>query len=269
MIRWPDRTLPQRTQKTLETYQRAVDAVPDYEQRVQHATKTFSAHNIKGNKVFDAVKYALTRMCSGARRCGYCEDSAADEIEHIKPKSLYPELTFVWLNYLYACGPCNTSKSSKFAVFDFQTGNLVDVQRKPKAPIVPPAPGTPALIDPRVEDPSDFLFLDLGSTFCFSPRTDIDPVEHQRAKYTIDVLGLNERAYLRIGRKQAYFDFIAHLKQYRTERDRGASQTQLRAMQRHILGRPHPTVWMEMKRQHAAIRLLKKLFGAVPEALHW
>ena len=55
------------------------------------------------------------RSCApGARRCGYCEDSDGDEIEHIKPRDLYPEKTFAWENYLLACGQCNRSKSSRF-----------------------------------------------------------------------------------------------------------------------------------------------------------
>ena len=33
-------------------------------------------------------------MCAGAKRCMYCEDSAADEVEHHLPKNLYPEFVF-------------------------------------------------------------------------------------------------------------------------------------------------------------------------------
>jgi len=269
MIRWPNRTLPQQTQAELDQYQRTVDALTDYKTRIEHAAKTFDTYNRKGNTTFDAVKYGLTQMCSGAQRCGYCEDSAADEVEHIKPKSLYPEATFVWLNYLYTCGPCNTCKNNKFAVFDPQTGAIVDVQRKPQAPVVPPRPGAPVLIDPRTEDPCEFLSLDLTDTFCFSPRLGIGSIDHERAKYTIDTLRLNERTYLRIGRRQAFVDYLAQLKQYRTDRKEGASQIELRRIEKHIRGRQHPTVWSEMKRQRTVIPVLKKLFGDVPEALAW
>jgi uncharacterized protein (TIGR02646 family) len=236
---------------------------------VHGAAKMFSTHNRKGNKTFDAIKYALTQMCLGAQRCGYCEDSAADEIEHIKPKNLYPEATFAWLNYLYACGPCNTCKRSKFAIFERRTGKLVDVHRKPKAPVVRPRPGTPVLIDPRTEDPCDFLWLDLLTTFCFSPRIGIGQFAYQRAKYTIDTLGLNERTALRLARKQAFLDYVAQLKQYHTDRKEGASQIELDRIEKHIRERQHPTVWSEMKRQHAVIPTLKKLFRDVPEALGW
>lgn len=269
MIRWPPRTLPQQTQSELDNYQKIIDAIPNYKSRVELASENFSKYNRKSHNTFDAVKAGLTAMCSGARRCGYCEDSVADEVEHIKPKSLYPEATFVWLNYLYACGSCNTRKNNKFAVFDSQTGKLVDVQRKPRAPMIPPRSGTPVLIDPRTEDPCDFLWLELQSTFYFFPRQGIEPVAKERAKYTIDILKLNDRAYLPQSRAAAFRDYVAQLKQYRTDRQEGASQIELQRIEKHIRERQHPTVWSEMKRQHGVIPTLKKLFHAVPEALAW
>ena len=181
----------------------------------------------------------------------------------------FPEAAFVWLNYLYACGPCNGHKSNHYAVFDTRSGKLVDVQRKPNDPVVPPRPGKPVLIDPRTEDPCNFLWLDVQTTFCFSPRMGIGPVDRERANYTIDKLGLNERAYLRIARRQAFMDYVAQLKQYRTDREEGAPEFELRRIEKHIRERQHPTVWSEMKRQHAVIPTLKKLFDSVPEALTW
>ena len=68
------------------------------------------------NPTFRKVRESLTRMCSGAQRCVYCEDSVGDEVEHIEPKDLYPCLVFLWTNYVYACGRCNGGKSNKFAV---------------------------------------------------------------------------------------------------------------------------------------------------------
>lgn len=269
MIRWPHRALPQQTQTELGQYQQAIDSLPDYKMRVGRASEMFGTYNRKGNTTFDAIKTELTIMCSGAQRCGYCEDSVADEVEHIKPKGLYPEATFVWLNYLYACGPCNGPKYNRYAVFDPQTGRLVDVQRKPKAPVIPPRPGAPVLIDPRTEDPCDFLWLDLQSTFWFSPRRGIEPIAHQRAQYTIATLKLNDHEHLPKSRAAAFRDYVAQLKQYRIDRKEGAPQIELLAIENHIRERQHPTVWSEMKRQHSVIPVLKKLFSDVPEALTW
>lgn len=42
--------------------------------------------------------------------CSYCEKPSSDEgihIEHVQPKSLYPELKFKWVNFLFSCQRCN------------------------------------------------------------------------------------------------------------------------------------------------------------------
>ncbi len=50
----------------------------------------------------------LRAMCNGPQRCMYCEESMATAIEHMRPRSSYPEATFVWENYLLACSTCNS-----------------------------------------------------------------------------------------------------------------------------------------------------------------
>lgn len=148
MIRLPDVPLPAEAHANLAEYQREVDTLPDYAARVVHAKGRFAALNKKGNSTFDSVKATLAKMNSGARRCAYCEDSAADEVEHIRPKTLYPELVFAWVNYLYACGPCNGPKNNHFAVFAEGTGALTNVARARNAPVVPPIAGKAVFIDP-------------------------------------------------------------------------------------------------------------------------
>jgi hypothetical protein len=111
-------------------------------------------------EAYDTVRAVLTEMCSGADRCMYCEDSAADEIEHVRPKSLYPDQTFVWENYLYACGRCNGPKSNSLGVLGSQRRAVVAIERRRGEPITPPEPGRMLLIDPRREDPPRFPRLD-------------------------------------------------------------------------------------------------------------
>lgn len=269
MIRLPDRTLPKAAQKKLREHQAAIDALPDYAARVEQAKASFGAQNRKGNTTFDAVKKALTDMCSGARRCAYCEDSAADEVEHVRPKNLYPEAVFVWSNYLYACGPCNGPKTDHYAVFAHASGVRTEVGRPPKAPILPPVPGDPVLIDPRTEDPCALLALDLRDTFWFVPRAARGTREYDRAEYTIKTLGLNKRDYLPKARQQAFKDYKAHLAQYRASLAEAAPERRLRRLEQDIRERGHPTVWAEMKRQHDRIPALRELFRAVPDALTW
>lgn len=112
MIRLPDWQLPSEALTKLAEYQQEIDALPDYAARVERAKASWKTRNRKGDPTFDAVKQSLTEMCSGARRCAYCEDSLADEVEHFRPKDLYPEVVFAWANYLYTCGPCNGPKNN-------------------------------------------------------------------------------------------------------------------------------------------------------------
>ena len=62
------------------------------------------------------VRERLNKMYSGL--CCYCEsrigDVATKNIEHRKPKSCFPELTFSWDNLHLACPNCNTAKSNKW-----------------------------------------------------------------------------------------------------------------------------------------------------------
>ena len=64
------------------------------------------------------VQEALKVMFHG--KCGYCESRiehmSDPHIEHYRPKSRFPELTFDWNNLLLACGKCNSIqyKGDKF-----------------------------------------------------------------------------------------------------------------------------------------------------------
>ncbi|ATB28394.1 hypothetical protein [Melittangium boletus] len=269
MIQLPDISLPPEAETQLLQYQNEINALPDYAARVEQARLRFSALNKKGNPTFDSVKAKLSSMCTGARRCAYCEDSVADEVEHIRPKTLYPEFVFAWMNYLYACGPCNVPKNNNFAVFANGTGVLTQVARRRKDPVAPPVPGNPVLLDPRVEDPTEYMALDLRDTFWFVARAKSDTIEHKRADYTIRTLQLNIRDYLPRARRSAYLDYRAHLSHYVQVRNQAQGEEHLLRLAQEIQTRQHPSVWREMKRQHSQIEELRKLFEAAPEALGW
>ena len=137
MIKLPKTSLPQDTLAGLKRYQEAVDGAGSYPKRVQQACRLFPARNVRSNPVFRSVRETLNRMAHGARRCGYCEDSYADEVEHVRPKSLYPECVFRWSNYLYVCGACNTPKNNQFAVFLPRARKPTVVSRSARAPVKP------------------------------------------------------------------------------------------------------------------------------------
>ena len=261
--------LNDRSAGYLNRWQQEIDGLPTYEERVATGKDKFGSRNSNDNATFRHVKEVLTKMCQGPRRCGYCEDSVADEVEHIKPKDLYPEAVFSWDNYLYACGPCNGPKNNRFAVLAGQPEALLDVTRGKDEPVVPPAAGEPALINPRVEDPLRFLFLDLLNTFAFTPALGLSPAEKLRAEYTIEVLRLNARDYLVDARRTAFGTYRARLVEYVGEKQAGASQTDLQRRRDELLKVGHQTVWREMQRQQALYPPLEHLFAAAPEALAW
>ena len=269
MILLPQITLEPPAQKELDRWQADIDGRTEYETRVAEGKRLFAARNINSNATFNAVKKRLKAMCCGAQRCAYCEDSAANQVEHMRPKDLYPEEVFSWDNYTYSCWPCNGPKNNKFGVILPGEETLTDVTRAKKAPVVPPPKGTFALINPRTENPLDFLYLDLQGTFIFTPKLGLGKIERERAIYTIKVLTLNTRDLLRDARIEAYDSYRARLKEYIRDRDAEKPQPLLDRLIATLQRMQHPTVWREMQRQHTQIPELTPLFRQAPEALGW
>ncbi len=269
MIQLPDLPLLTTTQDKLERWQQTIDSITVYSDRVSKGKSPFSLYNKPRNHTFKQVRDVLTKMCSGARRCAYCEDSVADEVEHVKPKDLYPESVFVWENYLYACGPCNGPKNNQFSVFSSLTGDFTNVARGRSVPIVPPEAGNPVLINPRLENPLDFLQLDLVDTFYFLPHYGLNTNNHKRAEYTINILRLNDRDYLVAARAEAFDSYRARLSEYISSQSLGVGEAQLDKRVKALQRMQHPTVWREMQRQQTLIPELSDLFDQAPEAISW
>ena len=257
----------------LDAYQRDVNKHASYGERVKAADEAWTSR--RGNKPIRIVRDMLLAMCSGLGRCMYCEDSHAHDVEHVRPKALYPGLVFAWANFLYACSDCNGPKGAKFKVH-LHDGRIFDVSRKRRA--APPDQlaaddplllGEPLLLDPRCEDPLDFLRLDLDmGVFEEIPSAGL---ALERATFTIDLLGLNEREHLVVARQDTYQTAESVLVDYVKLKREGAAATTIVAKQNAIVRQPHRTVWEEMKRQRHAPRRakLRALFEEAPEALHW
>jgi uncharacterized protein (TIGR02646 family) len=264
MIRISRTSLTDEAQKGLSDYQVLVNKERKFADRVETAKRMFGSLNRKTNSIFRVVRANLTAMCYGARRCMYCEDAPADEVEHFRPKNLYPELVFDWSNYLYACGICNGPKNNKWGVLARSGATVTEAARSPSSPVVPPPAGDPALIDPSREDPLDYLFLDLKSLLIV-PKPGISARDLARADYTIDILDLN-KDFLKESRESAYEAYLSHLERARDLKAEGEPVVRLRDAVRRT---HHATVWAEMKRQCASYPRLKGLFSAVPDALTW
>lgn len=266
----------------LLAYQQEVNLGLTFADKVDLAKALFGKYNTKSNATFQVVKKRLKQLCSGGGRCNYCETSTGDEVEHIAPKTLYPEQCFSWANYLYACGTCNGPKSNKHAVYRADTGALEHIRQptkrkgQPDPVLTAPPAGTAALINPRTEDPMAFALLDLSGSFMFAPLGAAGTRERERYEYTFNtVLHLNERESLRVERKHHYGHYKARLAQYVASRDGGTPQATLDVMVAELQKMGHPTVWREVVRYHKRGQLagfdlpFDQLFVMAPESLQW
>jgi uncharacterized protein (TIGR02646 family) len=260
VIRLDDRELPAATAGQLVSWQAELDAISDHDQRVESAIKAYNQRS--HTAVFRDVRETLASMCSGLERCGYCEDGAAHQVEHIWPKSWYPERTFMWRNFLFSCGLCNERKNAKFALI--RGDALHTLVRRRGEPRTPPPLGAAAIIDPRREDPLDYFQIDLGGTFFVWPRTGLGDVPRLRAVYTIDVLGLNKRNVLVVGRRDACRDYAFRTHEY-TSLDPDAPETLRRHRLDEIARLRHRMVWEEMKRSPELVEGLRAQLDAAPE----
>jgi uncharacterized protein (TIGR02646 family) len=244
-----------------------------------------------GDAAFTEVKQTLVGMCVSTELCNYCEQNEATDIEHIHPKSFFPERTFQWHNYLLACKTCNTHyKLDQFAVFmPAQSVAAVPLHRGQ----LPPSTDV-AFIDPRVDDPMQYFFLDItGNTFHLITHpvlTDLRAIA--KAEATLKVLQLGARAALAHARKAAFLFYQGQLERYQKVQDaltwsdleqlvqdpHLVDKTNAFDVERHvmlaglkqsILDHLHPTVWREMQRQYQSLHKTKKLFEDVPDALSW
>jgi uncharacterized protein (TIGR02646 family) len=144
-------------------------------QKAKEWTETLLAKTKKDRKLAESkyqhkqIKVCLVKMFHG--KCAYCESQIRHidygHIEHYRPKSRFPKLTYSWTNLLLACGVCNgkAHKGDKFP------------QKKEGG----------RLINPSIDDPEDHF------NFYYDPQTRIASVygTTQRGETTEKLLGLN------------------------------------------------------------------------------
>ena len=77
----------------------------------------------RGKVIFPAVWLSDKRVKKtfdawSQGKCAYCESlinaSRSQQVEHFKPKSLFPSLAYDWNNYFLACNGCNGAKLDKW-----------------------------------------------------------------------------------------------------------------------------------------------------------
>jgi uncharacterized protein (TIGR02646 family) len=263
MIRLIDEPPREAVLAQLGAWQAEVDAVPDYRERVAEAKRLFKQRNRADNPTFDLVRGALRAMCGDAEWCCYCERSQASEIDHVRPKGLYPDAVFLWSNFLWVCGRCNKLKCDRFGIIAGE-----HIRRLPRGAPAEPPEGTPALIDPRVEDPLDFFWLDLHY-FVLAPAHGLSRLAWDRADYTIKTLRLNDDA-LAVQRHRAYYIFAHEMQAYLAACGRGDTPLQCDGYRARVRREPHKVVWESMKRRPSELEPhIAALFHAAPECFEW
>jgi uncharacterized protein (TIGR02646 family) len=276
MLKITLKPLSAKSSTHLAKTQRDIDTLPTFEAQVAHAHQYWGSRT--KNQAFQEIRNILAQGSGHRKRCFYCEDNLSTDIEHFRPKSLYPDYAFVWDNYLYACTPCNRPKSNQFAVFEPRKHTYTDINTS--SPLPPPH-GIPVLLNPRIDDPLDFLELDLFGTFKFNLRPKLRPRDQQRAEYTLNLFALNTRDELLAARRTEFQNCLNALESYRSAKQKQAPSTQLATIISPIHNMTHPTVWAEIKRQYPNLkkiqpqfmpdhlRTLLDLLAQIPEALSW
>lgn len=187
--------LPASTTQALEGLQQGVNGSDDCVCAARNRWK-HKETSAAGRAAFAAIRGALKTMARGRCRCMYCEDNQGTDIEHYRPKALYPEAAFSWDNLLLACSHCNSNeKRSEFPC---------------------DATGAPLLLDPSTDVPEEHLD--------FVPDTGHFVARSEKAKETIRVLGLNARETLTQGRQDAWVTFCALVSEYGKAKALGEQQ---------------------------------------------
>ena len=79
MLQMTEVLLPQAVITYLDNKQQKIDEQLTYAKKVQKGKDLWDS---KSRPQFKKIRLKLDKMCVGQRRCNYCEDSAADEVEH-------------------------------------------------------------------------------------------------------------------------------------------------------------------------------------------
>lgn len=159
--------LPRAVTARLKTETRAISRHTDPKSEAQ---RRYS--NARKARWFEPVVQRLGQVSGAAQRCMLCSGSEASDVEHYRPKAVFPLLAMDWENYLWACTICNRAKGDRFPP-DTEPGGR--------------------LVNPMDENVWQFFFIDefglLTARYAVS-KGDLD----ERASTTLRVLNLNREA---------------------------------------------------------------------------
>jgi uncharacterized protein (TIGR02646 family) len=176
-------------------------------------------------------------------KCAYCEQIAAEDIEHFYPKSDYPNRMFRWDNMLRACKNCNQAKRDRF----------------------PCERGCPLLLDPCEDEPLDYFAWDFTTgAMGASP----EPNRKMRARTTERMFALNHEPLREARRRKVHNVVFLLATVVHEEPPSNVARTRLKdelsaecpwlGIVRELLHRPGKYR-----------RLLEAAIGKVPEIVEW
>jgi len=143
--------------------------------------------NARQSKWFKPALKALRRLSGPGERCMFCSGSESSDVEHYRPKAIFPELALGWENLLWSCGICNGAKSNQF-----------------------PTGADQVLINPLGENVWDFFFIDEFGQL--TARWSIQHNDqHPRAISTMQIIKLDRQA-LQEARQQRLLDLQERVK---------------------------------------------------------
>lgn len=165
MRRLPVRpNLPKKTQGRLEKETEKINASPNPKEA---AAKKYTA--ARKAKWFEPVLKTLGEMSGPGDPCMLCDANESTDVEHYRPKAVFPCLALVWENLLWACTNCNRHK-----------GNQFPPDTKPGA----------RLINPTEENAWDFFLIDRFGNLIPKWRPETN-AQDERAVTTRNLLFLN------------------------------------------------------------------------------
>jgi uncharacterized protein (TIGR02646 family) len=214
MLKVANQDLGYSTQLFLQAKQREVDREANFAAQKAKAKTLWDTRKDEpeGELAFAEIRGKLSLISVGDGYCCYCDHNhfMENEIEHIYPKSTFPGRAFLWENFLPACNNCNEGhKKGVMKVFNpAGSAHSVNVGRKQ-----PPTDDI-AFIDPRTEDPMDYLELDLVSFQYFASRNHpLDSRGYLKAEITLKILKLNQDIQPK-SRSGAFTDFKNRIGEY-------------------------------------------------------
>ena len=115
---------------------------------------------------------ALRRLAGKGERCMFCSGSESSDVEHYRPKAVFPSLAMTWENYLWSCTPCNRHKLNQFPLS---------------------GAGDPILVNPLDENVWNYFYIDSFGNLTPVWDLQLDDFNY-RGKRTASTIGLDRQA---------------------------------------------------------------------------